>query len=221
MSRVNPFEIVHLLESEIAAYTASPMVVCVDSCTNALGIVLEWLEQIDWKFDSPSVIEIPKKTYIGVPMQILRAHYGVEFREEDWDGEYQLKPFYLWDSARRFRKDMWHEDGDRRVGLRMPSDRKTYKCVSFHRSKILGHTHGGAILHNDHDFDEFAREVRFDGRKAGVPAAADNPRYIGRHCYMDPDVAAALLHKFYYLSDYNPDLPKDAYPDLSQMDLFK
>jgi dTDP-4-amino-4,6-dideoxygalactose transaminase len=217
MSRVNPFEIVRLLESEIAAYTASPMVVCVDSCTNALGIVLEWQEIL---LSSHPDIEIPKRTYIGVPMQILRAHFNVKFREEDWEGEYRLRPHDIWDSARRFRRDMWHENGDQRIGLRMPGS-KTYKCVSFHRTKILGHTHGGAILHNDHDFDDFAREVRFDGRKAGVPAAADNPRYVGRHCYMDPDVAAALLHKMYYISDYNPDLPKDAYPDLSQMDLFK
>ena len=194
------------------------MVVAVDSCTNALGIVFEWV-QLKQKHSSiigPMII--PKRTYIGVPMQIKRAGFNILFKEQDWKGEYKIGPHDIWDSARRFTKNMWNLDGEQHV-IDIMGDR--CKCVSFHRTKILGHTHGGAILHNNKEFDEFAREMRFDGRKAGVPAAADNPRYPGRHCYMDPDVAAALLHKLYYLSDYNPDLPKDAYPDLSQMDIFK
>lgn len=163
---------------------------------------------IDW-------IEIPKFTYIGVPMQIKRAFPKVElrFREEDWEGEYQIKPYEIWDSARRFRKGIWNNKD------RMGS--KEYKCLSFHRTKILGHSQGGAIIHNDKEFIRYSQMMRFDGRTPGVPAHEDNPTVLGRHCYMDPEVAAALLHNLYYLPDYNPDLPNDNYPDLSQMDIFK
>lgn len=214
--RPQPFGIVTALEAAIAQYTGAPSCVTFTSCTKAIGCVLEYHKLLRSTFMKH--IEIPKFTYIGVPMQIKRCGFEVRFREEDWSGEYYLSPYSIWDSARRFRKDMWFENGSRSCGDIMGSK---YKCLSFHRAKILGHTQGGAVITNDYEFVQFATAWRFDGRTPGVAAQNDKPTILGDHCYMDPETAAALLHNLYYLPDYNPDLPKDPYPDLSQLDIFK
>ena len=218
LTRYQPFDIVKELEFQIEKYTGAPYCVAVNSCTNAIGTVLEWTIKNDTDFTFRHSIEIPKFTYIGIPMQIKRAELSVAFRDEEWQGEYQLKPLEIWDSARRFRKDMWYENGPTKCYDIMGTK---YKCLSFHRTKILGHSQGGAIIHNDKEFDKYSRMMRFDGRTEGVPAAQDNPTVLGRHCYIDPGVAAELLHNLYYLPDYNADLPRSNYPDLSQMEIFK
>jgi dTDP-4-amino-4,6-dideoxygalactose transaminase len=96
-----------------------------------------------------------------------------------------------------------------------------YQAVSFHRTKILNDTQGGAILHDDDEADEWFRRMRFDGRTEGVPASEDQIREIGYHCYLSPDVSARLLWKLLTLPRHNDDLPNDDYPDLSQMEAFK
>lgn len=48
-------------------------------------------------------IEIPKRTYVSVPMSVMNAGAGVIFRDEEWIGEYQLDPLPVWDCARWFR----------------------------------------------------------------------------------------------------------------------
>jgi dTDP-4-amino-4,6-dideoxygalactose transaminase len=94
------------------------------------------------------------------------------------------------------------------------------QCVSFHHSKILGDTQGGAILHDDPEADKWLRRARFDGRTEGV-APKDDDIMLGYHCYMSPDVAARLLWKLSKLPLHNADLPNDDYPDLSQIQAFK
>lgn len=217
--RYNAFEIVEKLEYEVAYYTGAPYCSVVHSCTDAIGIVLEWYIRNNREEHKGKIpISLPKETYIGVPMQCKRAGFKIEFRDEDWSGEYQLGPYAIWDSARRFRKDMWREDGPKPAGDIMGNK---YKCLSFHRTKILGHSQGGAIIHNNSKFHEYVSMMRFDGRTPGVAPRLDVPTVLGRHCYMDPEVAAALLHNLMYLPDYIEDLKKDPYPDLSQMELFK
>ncbi len=214
------FDIIKDLEYELCKYTGSTYCVVLNSCTNAIGICLEYAKDQDPEKAFRATIRIPKFTYIGVPMQIKRAEYYIEFTEEDWEGEYQIQPYNIWDSARRFRKDMFHERGSGQPVYDL-MDGKVYKCLSFHRTKILGHTQGGAIIHNDKEFQKYAEMMRFDGRTPGVLAQNEKPTVLGRHCYMDPETAAALLHNLMYLPDYNVDLPKDAYADLSQMDIFR
>ena len=159
-------------------------------------------------------IEIPKRTYVSVGMSIIHAGSRPTFRDEDWLGWYQLKPLPVWDSARRFYLDMYR-DSEKKFG------RGQMLCVSFHASKILGDSQGGAILHDNDEADAWFRRMRFDGRTEGVAPKDDDFREIGYHCYMSPDVAARLLHKLSVLPAYNDPLPNDQYPDLSQMEIFK
>lgn len=205
----NPFSIVKDFEDAVAEYTGAPYCVAVNSCTSALFLALSY--EGDYGIHIGSV-EIPKHTYVSVPMQIKHAGFDVTFRDEDWSGTYQLKPFNVWDSARRFHYGMFKY---------INSLDYKYECVSFHWSKILGIQQGGAILHNDAQFDVWARKARFDGRTEGVAPKDDKFDMLGYHCYLSPEIAAEGLVRLHHLPKHNKDLPNDDYPDLSKLEIFK
>jgi len=140
-------------------------------------------------------------------MSIIHAGGRPTFRDEDWIGAYQLKPLPVWDSARYFTKDLW----------------KIYRgmvCVSFHASKTLGDSQGGAILHDDPEVDLWLRRMRFDGRTEGVEPKHDD-FIVGYHCPMYNDVAARLHLKLCSLPTYNAPLPNSDYADLSEQEIFR
>ena len=230
---MKPFQVVKDFEYAVAVYTGAPYVVAVNSCTNALFLCIKYHYMqmisgytkpfIDPKTKLPTgynslttEIEIPKRTYVSVPQQILHAGYGVKFRDEDWEGVYQLKPFPIWDAAKRFTSNMWSE-GHYYINK---CDGSLYMCTSHHWQKILGIQQGGCILHNDPEFDKWARKARFDGRTEGVAPKDDNV-HIGWHMYMSPEIAAEGIVRLSHLPKDNPDRPTDDYPDLSKMGIFK
>lgn len=201
-----PYQVVRDLEAAICEYTGAKYCVATNSCTMALTLaVASYL----LKHTDRPPIEIPKRTYVSVPMAIIHAGGRPVFRNEKWHGDYQLKPLPVWDSARYFTSGMMARSKGKMV------------CVSFHASKTLGDTQGGAILHDDQYFDDWLRRARFDGRTEGVAPKDDTFTQIGWHCYMSPDVAARLLLKLSVLPRHNKPLPNDPYPDLSKMEIFK
>lgn len=210
----NPYKIVKDFEDAVCEYTEAPYCVAVDSCTNAIAICLEW--HTNSKRYNNETINIPKHTYISVPVQIKKIGFGLSFRDENWKGGYELTPFNIWDCAKSFTSDMWNRPIERRA-----TRQHKYMCLSFHRTKILGYTQGGAILHDNSNFDKFARQMRFDGRTEGLNVKDDDIQYLGMHCRMDPGVAAELLTRLSTLPKHNEDLPCNEYPDLSQMSIFK
>jgi dTDP-4-amino-4,6-dideoxygalactose transaminase len=123
-----------------------------------------------------------------------------------WAGVYQLKPLPVWDCARRFTSGMY-----------VPGQ---YQCLSFATAKILGAEQGGAILHDNADFDGWFRKMRFDGRTEGVDPRADTFDVAGLHCIMLPSTAAELILKLHHLPKDNADLPYYEYPDLSKHPAF-
>jgi dTDP-4-amino-4,6-dideoxygalactose transaminase len=196
-------------EAALCEYTGARFAVAVNSCTMALLLAVRWQVQL-WQIKNegaPCRVCIPKRTYVGVPMSIIHAGARVMFREEDWLGSYRLEPFPIWDSARRFTGGMY-ESGQ-------------MQCVSFHTTKILGDTQGGAILHDDPVADKWLRKARFDGRREGVAPIDDTFNELGWHCYISPDVSARLWWKLGAMPKDRPDLPNDNYPDLSTHALFK
>jgi dTDP-4-amino-4,6-dideoxygalactose transaminase len=196
---MSAFDVVRQFEREVAYYAGAPFCVAVNSCTMALLLACAWHKVKE--------VSIPKRTYVSVPMSIMHAGGKVTFREEEWTGEYELKPYPIWDSARRFTSEMYR-DG-------------TMQCVSFHWSKILGIQQGGAILHDDPAADRWLRCARFDGRTEGVPPKEDEFEFVGWHCYMSPEVAAEGLVRLSFLPRDNADLPNSDYPDLSKIELFQ
>jgi len=198
-----PYAVTRQLEHELSIYTGAPYVVALNSGTAAILLACEWHFRNQWN-GFPS---IPKKTYVSVPMAILRAGADhVRFRDEDWIGSYQLKPYPIWDSARRFTSGMYQAG--------------QFQCVSFSSSKILGIEQGGAILHDSHAADKWFRRMRFDGRTEGVSPMDDTFDLVGHHCLMLPSIAAQLVLKLHHLPKHNEDLPHYEYPDLSKHPAF-
>lgn len=227
----NPYQVVRDFEAALCEYTGAPYAVTVNSCTMALLLACKYharernerhnvngAEMDVVVHPYRPAIMIPSKTYVSVPMSIKHAGYCVKFKDYDWLGYYQLKPLPVFDCARWFSSGMYNEDPPFR-------EDKSYKgnmlCVSFHASKILGDTQGGAILHDDPKADAWFRRMRFDGRTEGVVPKDDHFDMLGYHCYMSPDVAARLLLKLSVLPKHNNPLPNDDYPSLDQFEVFK
>ena len=203
----SPFEIVRDFEYAVSEYTGAPHVVVVNSCTMALLLAVRWCVQHEHGI--ADTVRIPKRTYVSVPMSIIHAGAKVEFEDFKWRGMYQLQPLPVYDSARCFTGGMYKKF----AGCML--------CVSFHATKILGDTQGGAILLDDPMIDRWLRRMRFDGRTEGVAPKDDDFTEIGYHAYMSPDVAARLLHRLSVLPYDNPPLPGDDYPDLSKYEVFR
>jgi dTDP-4-amino-4,6-dideoxygalactose transaminase len=212
---MNIFDINRALEEKICEFTGAPYCVTTTSCTTALLIAVKWWVKLQDEVglscchvgDWDRVVSIPKHTYVGVPQSIINAGASVEFRDEDWYGSYYLNPLPVLDCARWFESNMYEEPGE-------------FLCCSFQATKLLADSQGGCILHDDPEFDEWARRYRFDGRTEGVPASEDHIREVGIHAYLSPDVAARLLWRFPAIGDGGV-LPNDDYPDLSVMEAFQ
>lgn len=199
---INPHQITEAFEAALCEYTGAKYAVAVNSCTMAIFLAAKWIimqqGHISKKFT------LPCRTYIGVAQSILHAGGEINFSDFEWSGAYHMG-FGLVDSARRFTSRMCKQS--------------QFQCTSFHASKILGDSQGGAILHDNDAADKWFRRARFDGRTPLLYPKYDTP-IIGWHCYMSPDVAARLLWKLNSLPKHNDDLPMDDYPDLSKFSIF-
>ena len=206
---MNPHQVTRDFEEALCDYTGAPLAVATTSCTMAITLALAWKlrNRDEYKFDYE--VEMPKLSYVGVPAAIRNAGAFPYFRNEDWQGEYEFGGCVdgVWDSARRFTSGMY------RPGA--------MQCVSFHWSKILGLSQGGAILLGDMDAYQWLRRARFDGRTEGVDAKHDQVQYPSWHAYLSPEVAAHGLMKLSLLPKHNADLPRSDYPDLSTLEAFK
>jgi len=201
----NPhYEITTSFEAQISKYTGAPYVTVLDSCTNALFLALMWHKKQNTHVKE---VIIPKYTYISVPMQIKHADFKPIFEDINWAGLYQLKPFNIWDSARRFTSNMYIKD--------------QIICVSMHWTKPLGVSRLGAILCDNEEMDIWFKKMIFDGRTPRYPVSLDTINEVGYHFLTTADKSAEGLIRLSYLPKHNPDLPNDDYPDLSQLELFK
>ncbi len=201
---------VEACEKALWEYTGAPFAVAVKRCCIALKGACEYLRASGYRDGGDYLrttefpyITLPRFTYEFVPQVLVRSGFMVRCDGRDWAGGYQLWPYPVWDYARRFYPLMY-----------IPGQ---YQCLSFHRSKILGHTEGGAVLCDDAEAASWLRQWRDDGRKR-------SGRYnmIGESGLMYPDVAVNLFLRLHWLKQYHPkghpDLPNSDYPDLSLTD---
>jgi dTDP-4-amino-4,6-dideoxygalactose transaminase len=209
MTMSKAYQVVRDFEQAVCEYTGAPYCVAVDSCTNALFLSLMWLKPRYNLIRSYAVIgevghiTIPRYTYLSVPQQIIHAGLTPMFEDIEWSGMYRLKPWPIYDSARRFTSGMYIAGN--------------YMCTSHHWTKPLGIERGGCILHDDAEADKWFRRARFHGRAEGVPPKDDKNLIVGWNMMMLPSVAANGLVRLSHLSKNNPDLPNDDYPDLSRI----
>jgi dTDP-4-amino-4,6-dideoxygalactose transaminase len=211
----NPHAVTREFEAALCEYTGAKYAVTTTSCTQAILMALAWWRWEVCEEEVTSIttqamgdgISMPAMSYVGVPASVLNAGFSLRWRDEDWQGEYMFDPLPVWDSARRFTSGMY------RPGA--------MQCVSFHWSKILGLSQGGAILHDNEEADAWLRRARFDGRWEGVSPKYDDVQYPSWHAYLSPEVAAHGLMKLSLLPKHNADLPRSDYPDLSKMKAFR
>lgn len=202
-------QITERFEQELARYTGAPMVVALDSGSNALFLAL--------KYDNVKnkTITIPARTYPSVPCEIIHAGGFVAFTPVEGrsiKGAYPLIGSRVWDSALRFTARMYQPG--------------TFMCLSFtgpYKHLKLGK--GGAILTDDYDAYLWFKRARFSGRRE-CSYINDQFDLLGWNFYMLPEIAARglALMPGYYDSQGHPiateDIAKE-YPDLSIFEVFK
>ena len=200
----NPYRIVQMFEEEVAYYTGATYAVAVSSCTDALLMACAYEKVKDNK------VTIPKKTYISVPQSISHAGGIPVFEDIKWKGIYQLKPFPIYDSAKRFTSNMYISG--------------THMCLSFHLKKPLCIGKGGMILTDNKDAYDWFIKARYEGRcfDEGVTYQNDKIDIEGWNMYMTPEQAARglwlLQHYPLHAEDQteNPD-----YRDITTFPLYK
>tara|TARA_B100000787_G_scaffold169472_1_gene160764 strand:+ start:341 stop:991 length:651 start_codon:yes stop_codon:yes gene_type:complete len=188
----DPWDIVDLFEKKIARFTGSKYAVAIDCCTNAIFLSLKYCNQ-------KKTIIIPENTYISVLSAIRLANYKFKVRKINWNGNYQLNPLPIIDSATKFTKNMYQ--------------RKTLTCLSFHHRKHLPIGRGGMVLVDSKKAYNWFKKARYDGRDLNVSYDKDNFKSIGWHMYMTPEQAyygLTLLKKF-----------KDVMPDRASNESYK
>jgi dTDP-4-amino-4,6-dideoxygalactose transaminase len=188
-----------MFEETIADYTGAPYAVSTDNCTDALLLCCEYLKVTE--------VTIPCRTYLSVPQSIMHAGGTLKFEDIRWKGIYQLKPYPLYDAAKRLTSGMY-----------LP---RTFMCLSFHIKKHLKIGKGGMILTDNRLAAQWFRKGRYEGRSA-VPYHEDNIQISGYNAYMCPEQAARGLMLMQNYPDHNEDIPEEPfYRDLREFDLFK
>lgn len=195
----NPYKIVKMFEEEVAHYTGASFAVSTDNCTDALLLCCEYLNVKE--------VTIPARTYLSVPQSIMHAGGTVSFEDIKWKGAYQLKPYPIYDAAKRFTSGMYIKD--------------SYMCLSFHIKKHLKIGKGGMILTNSEEAARWFRKARYEGR-GEVLYHQDDIEINGHNAYMTPEQAARGLMLMQNYPFHNEDLPEEPqYRDLREFPLFK
>ena len=152
-------------------------------------------------------VTIPKRTYLSVPQSIIQAGGNVKFEDTKWEGAYQLKPYPVWDAAKRLTAKMYIPD--------------SHMCLSFHIKKHLKIGKGGMILTADKELVDWVREARYEGRSEGIRYQDDDIGSMGWNMYMTPEQAARGLTLMQNYPSHVRDIPESPpYRDLTEFKLF-
>ena len=205
----DPRDIIDIFENKIAKFANCKHAILVDCCTNGIFLSLKYLQEIE-ELKKTDIIEIPKRTYVSVPMQIMALGNEVLYKDVEWQGLYQIGNTRVWDSAVRWTKDMYIGNDQLQV-------------ISFQIKKRLPIGKGGVVLTNDSKAAEWLKFASYDGRD--LTSKYDSEEHIkclGYHFYMTPEDAARGI----LLMDSIPEINDDSgnytmYPDITQYRFFK
>lgn len=204
---MNPHQGTIDFERAICDYTGAPYCVTVDNESNALFLALTY-DDIQGR-----TIEIPSRTYMSVPCEIIHAGGEVRFLPVEGTtlkGAYPLIGSNVIDSALRFTANMY-ESG--------------YVCCSFtgpYKHLKLGK--GGCILTDNKTAYEWFKRARYSGRNE-LSYHQDFFDRTGWNFYMNPIISALgllLIQQFYNFDGTKKDMPdlELPYPDLSQFKIY-
>lgn len=193
-------------ENELANYTGYKYAIACDSNTNAIRLVLHYLNIVNKE------ITIPARTYVSVANQIILSGNKLVFDDFEWDGIYTFKGAPIVDAA----TGLWQDMG---LGYE-----EYFMILSFHFKKILNIGTGGMILTNDSKFEKWARPMIHDGRHKYTLYDEDEFECIGWHMYMTPEQAQKGLEIFNSdrIQDYNKSVGGSwKYKDLREQKIYK
>jgi dTDP-4-amino-4,6-dideoxygalactose transaminase len=202
----DPWDWVTHFENEVAQYCGSKYAIACDSNSNAIRLVLHYLNITN------QVIKIPARTYVSVPNQIILSGNTPKFVDMEWDGMYLLGQTTIVDAATAFYRDMYKEYFH------------PYMILSFHFKKILNIGTGGMVLTNDEKFEKWARPMIHDGRHKYTMYDDDQFDCIGWHMYMTPEQAKRGLEIFNSdrIQDYNEPVGGSwKYKDLRKQKIYR
>ena len=194
------FNSVKEFEKKIAEWFGSKYAVAVDCCTHGIELCL--------RLYNISVITVPKRTYLSVPMLANKMNIDLKWKDEKWKDYYQIGDTKIYDAAVLWKKNSY-----------IPG---TFMCLSFQFQKHLSLGRGGMILlDNEEDYTALKR-MSYDGRVPNVPWREQNISTMGYHYYMTPETAQNGLTK---LPDAIKETPRQwvwtDWPDLREMEVFK
>jgi dTDP-4-amino-4,6-dideoxygalactose transaminase len=196
----DPRDVVDIFERKVAEFAGAKYGVSVDCCTHGVFLSLKYLK-------AHGLVEIPRHTYQSIPMYIRHAGCQPTFRDEQWSGMYQLRPYPVWDAATRWRRGMYQGG---------------FHVVSFQIKKRVPIGRGGMILTDDADAYHWLCQARYDGRDMAVSQWDDDADICGWHMYMTPEDAARGILLMDQVPEDTPDCGSwQNYSDLSQKKLWK
>ena len=200
----DPRDVITMFEDKVAKFAGAKYGVAVDCCSHGLFLSLKFYKDV-LKMKN-EFIEIPSYTYCSVPMQIKHAGFNPKFKDIQWSGVYQLKPFDIWDGAVRWTKGMY---------------KGGFHIVSFQLKKRIPIGRGGMILTDDPAAAEWFRKMTYDGRDLNIGYMEDDFEYCGYHYYMTPEDAARGIMLMDQVPKKNLDSGNNrTYSDLSTKKVF-
>ncbi len=196
------FETVKQFEKKVAEFFGTPYGVAVDSCTHGIELAL--------RYTGEKKINVPKRTYLSVPMLANKMGLELSWRDEEWEDYYTLNygETRIIDAA-----VLWKKNGY------VPG---TIMSLSFQFQKHLSLGRGGMILCDSEEVAKELKKMSYDGRLPDIPWREQDVDTYGYHYYMTPETAKMGLNK---LEEAIKSKPKKwvvtDWPDLTQMKIFK
>mgnify|MGYP001197844422 CR=1 FL=1 len=195
----NPQKVVEMFEENMAEYTGAKYAVSCDNCTNAIRMCCDYL-----KVDE---VTIPKRTYISVPQSIKQSGGKLVFEDTKWKGIYQLKPYPIYDAAKRLTSGMYIKD--------------TLMCLSFGIKKPLKIGKGGMVLTDSTEAYEALKKLRWSGRHEKTSYYEDDPEFMGYNSYITPEWAArGMMLLGVYPKHAEDQVEEPDYRDLTEFTIF-
>lgn len=195
------FSAVEEFEKSIAKFFGAPYAVAVDSCTHGIELCL--------RLTQAKSINVPKRTYLSVPMLSYKLGIDLVWRDEHWEDYYTLNygDKRIIDAA-----VLWRKDGY------VPN---TFMSISFQYQKHLSLGRGGMILCDNKEDALRLKKMSYDGRLPGIPWRDQNVDTMGYHYYMTPETAQNGLAKLPEAIQAEPKKWKyHDWPDLTRMAVF-
>ena len=166
------FEVVDKFEKAVAEFFGAPYAVSTDCCTHAVELCL--------RYKNIKNIQVPKHTYLSIPMTGWKIGIQVEWTDEHWEEYYKVAD-NIYDAAVLWRPNSY-----------IPG---TMMCISFQYRKHLSLGRAGMILcDNALDRAELIK-LGYDGRHRNSSWMDQTIYQQGYHYYMTPETAQLGLEK--------------------------